>query len=59
MISYHGVSIILSRTIVIIDSLINALMYDCVFLSALCNKLLGLQDLAYLGKFSVGNNIKT
>ena len=33
MISYHGVSIILSRTIAIIDSLINALMYDCVFLS--------------------------
>ena len=45
MISYHGVSIILSRTIAIIDTLINALMHDFVFLSTV---LLWLRFLSFL-----------
>lgn len=38
MIPYHGVSIIPSRTIAIIDSLINVLMSDCVYANPIWSK---------------------
>ena len=60
MISYHDLSIIPSRTIAIIDSLINALMLNTVYVSVkLFNELLCLHDLVQVStsKDSLGVRI--